>query len=116
MYLSKRLAFNQFDSNVCCHDTAGSSSQLSNKTTQARRAQQGTQVRPQASAGGSSSCSTEAGRPQTMLRSPAALLPSRHMPQHSASSRQARGFDPLQVSCIACALLPHGQCTITQDP
>ncbi|DBB01014.1 TPA: hypothetical protein ACH3X1_000916 [Trebouxia sp. C0004] len=67
----------------------GSSSQLSYKSEQASRAQQGTHARPPASAGGSSSCSTDAGRPLTMLRSPAAMLPSRHLPPNTASSCQA---------------------------
>lgn len=84
-------------------NTAGSSSQLSNKTEQASRAQQGMHARPPASAGGSSSCSTDAGRPLTMLRSPAAMLPSRHLPQNTASSRQVRGLHPLQVLCAVLA-------------
>ncbi|DBA77749.1 TPA: hypothetical protein ACH3X2_008440 [Trebouxia sp. C0005] len=67
----------------------GSSSQLSNKTGQASKVQQGTHARQPASAEGSSSCSTDAGRPLTMLRSPAAILPSRHLPQKTASSCQA---------------------------
>lgn len=39
-----------------------------------------------------------------MLRSPAAMLPSRHLPHNPASSRQARRVDPLQVSCILSGL------------
>ncbi len=50
-----------------------------------------------------------------MLRSPAAMLPSRHLPHNPASSRQARRVDPLQVSCILCWLVLHGVFLLSQE-